>query len=235
MGEIPAVAHYGGERTGLWEAIPALEDLAWLNQKHWLVDSDKMVSLHHACVPLKAADEDRRDDPSAVLPLSASGVIVGLPNLHYVEHSGAAIGAARQELVDTEDQMQRLAGELLSRVVQKTAAEANHEATEGESWLRVWAHTFEDSLEEMLRFMALWVGEKQGGSLSLDFDWGDQTLAADMLIALTGARTSGEITRETYLSNLQKGKILPPGRTVEDEIVALDAEGPTPISRPVVP
>lgn len=223
--EIPVVAIYG-QRTGNWRAEPPLEDLAWLNVKHWQVDSDKGVSLHHACVPLKAADEDTREDPNAPLKLSADNIIIGLKNLRYVEHSGTSISAARQELLDIEDQMRRVVGELLSRVVQKTATEANLESTEGESWLRAWARTFEDALEECLRLMAAWIGEKQGGSLSLDMDWTDAGLAADMLTALTNARTAGEISRESYLTQLKDGRILPAGRTVQQEMDALEMEGP---------
>lgn len=222
---IPCVPFYG-QRLAHWYAEPPLEDLAWLNIRHWQVESEKGVSLHHACVPLKACDKDAREDPTAPLTISDTGVIVGLENLRYVEHTGTSIGSARQELLDLEDKMRRTAGELLSSVVQKTATETDAESTEGESWLRAWARSFERGVEECLSAMARWLGEASGGSVSLDYEWGDASLAADMITALTNARTAREISRESYLAKMQEGKVLPPGRTVQQEMDAIDSEGP---------
>lgn len=229
IGEIPCVPFYGA-RLAHWYAEPPLEDLAWLNIRHWQVDSEKGVSLHHACVPLKACDKDAREDPTAPLTISDTGVIVGLENLRYVEHSGASIGSARQELIDLEDKMRRTAGELLSSVVQKTATETDQESVEGESWLRAWARTFERAIESSLGCMARWLGESSGGTVSLDYEWDDATLGADMITALTNARTAKEISRESYLSKMQEGKVLPAGRTIEQEMDALEVEGPQPMA-----
>jgi len=223
--EIPVVAVYG-QREGLWSATPPLEDLAWKNIQHWQSESDQRNILHVARVPFLAGDEDARSDPNAPVTIGTGGMLVGIKGLRFVEHSGAAIGAGRQDLIDLEDQMQRIAGELLSRVVQKTATESDREGNEGESWLRAWARTFEDALEECLRMMGLWIGEAQGGTLSLDFDWNDTTLAADMITALTNARTSGNLSREAYLTKMQEGGVLPVGRTIQQEMDAQDVEGP---------
>lgn len=226
MQEIPVVAVYG-ERTGNWAAVPPLEDLAWLNVQHWQSSSDQRNILHKTRVPFMAADEDLRTDPNAGVTITAAGILVGFQNLRYIEHSGAAITAGRQDLLDLEDQMRRAAGELLSRSTLKTATEAGLEASEGESWLRSWARNFEDALEACLGFMAKWIGEPTGGTLSLDFDWNDTTLQADMITALTNARTSGNLSLESYLTALHDGGVLPPGRTVEEEMDALAMEGPS--------
>lgn len=224
--EIPVVAVYTG-RNGFWTATPPLEDLAWANVTHWQSSSDQRHVLHVARVPLLGADEDMRVNPAAPVVVGPDRLIVGLKGLRFVEHSGAAIAAGRQDLLDIEDQMRRMAGELLARTAgDKTATETSLEAMEGASQLKRWVWNFQDSMEEVLRLMAAWVGERQGGSIEIDTDWDDDALAADMLGALTSAAQSGLISKDTYLWNLQNAELLPPGRTIEDEKSMMDIEPP---------
>lgn len=222
--EVPIVCFYG-DRTGFWQGQPPLEDLAWLNVQHWQSASDQRHVLHVARVPLLGADLDNRANQAEPVALGPGGIVTGFTNLRYIEHTGAAIEAGRTDLLDLEDQMKRVAGELLTREVQKTATETGQEASEGASWLRRLAFNFQDGFEECLRLMAAWVGEAGGGTISLDTDWDEETLASDIMAALTAARTAGQISKETYLWNLKEGGVLPPDRTIEQELDALDTEG----------
>lgn len=226
--EIPAVVFYG-KRTGLWEGLPPLEALAYLNVQHWQSSSDQRHILHVARVPLLAADEDTRQVgvPGAPVALGTDGILTGFKGLKYVETTGASIGAGEKDIERLEDQMRRCAGEMLQAVAGvKTATESDHERIEGSSQLRAFVWTFQDALEECLRLMALWIGEKDGGSLTVNTEWDDEELASDLWAALNGARAAGLISQETYLWNLQKGRRLPPDRTVEDERAALEIEAP---------
>jgi hypothetical protein len=227
--EIPIVALYSG-RTGFWTADPPLEDLAWLNVAHWQSSSDQRHVLHVARVPFLGADEDVRQNPNAPVALGPDRLIVGLKGLRFVEHSGKAIEAGRQDLLDIEDQMRRLAGEMLSRQAgEKTAKEAGLEADEGASQLRKWVWTFQDAMEEVLRLMGAWIGEAQCGSMTIHTDWDDEALSVEMLTVLTSARQAGLVSQDTYLWNLQRGEFLPPGTDPEEEKAKLDLEGPQPM------
>lgn len=232
--EIPMVPIYTG-RTGFWTAEPPLLDLAWKNVEHWQSASDQRNILHVARVPFLAADEDVREDPNAQVTLKAAGILAGFKGLRFVEHTGAAISAGRQDLVDIEDQMRRLAGELLSRTAgDKSAKEAGLEASEGAAWLKAKTRTFQDAIEECLRLHGAWMKDRTPSKATVNCEWDDAGLSAEMFQALTQARQAGVISAETYLENLAEGGMLPDGRTVEDELAALEAEGPKRIA-PVPP
>jgi hypothetical protein len=232
--EVPIVPIYGA-RTGFWTAEPPLLDMAWLNVQHWQSMSDQRNILHVARVPLLAADEDVRADPQAPVAAKANGIITGFKGLKFVEHTGAAIGAGKQDLDDLEAKMRKVAGEFAAGQVERTATESGIEAGEHTSWLRRIVENFEDALEECLRLSAVWIGLSEGGSLTVTSDWDEERMAADLLTALTAARTSGGLSQEAYSWNLQQGGLLPPERTVEQEVEAIQTEGPKPMPRGVPP
>ena len=227
VSEVP-VACYTPKREGWFEGEPPLEDLAWLNVTHWQSCSHQRHVLNVARTPLLAGDSDARQDPNAPIQIGVKGLILGIENLHYVEHSGAAIAAGERDIAALEDRMRRVAGEALDAKV-KTASESDRDGRNSESQLRAWVSNFQDFLEECLRLMAAWVGQQQGGSAVVNMEWDEQVIAADVIAALTNARTAGLISRETYLFNLKKAELLPPDTTVEEEVARLEMEGPTPM------
>ena len=93
--------------TGHMTARPPLIDLAWLNLAHWQSSSDQRHILHVACTYFiwylkryQIGDEQldigqmrliMADDPTS--------------DLKFVEHSGAAIAAGQQDLIDLEEKM----------------------------------------------------------------------------------------------------------------------------------
>lgn len=229
MDEIP-VACFTPNREEWFEGTPPLEDLAWLNVTHWQSCSHQRHVLNVARTPLLAGDSDARQDPNAPIQIGVKGIILGIENLHYVEHSGSSIEAGERDIAMLEDRMRRVAGQMLvAQTGSKTATESNHEANEGSSQLRNWVCNFQDFLEECLRLMALWVGKDQGGSVVIDMEWDEESVGADVLAAVTNARVSGLISRETYLYNLQRADVLPPCVTVEEEIARLEMEAPAPM------
>ena len=231
MQEIPLVAFYG-KRMGFFSAEPPLADLAWLNVQHWQSGSDQRNILHKARVPFLAADADNRDEKGAELVFSA-GIFVGFENLHSVSFDSAPIESGRQDLLDLEDQMRRVAGELLSRTAgDKSATEAGLEASEGSAWLKGKMRTFQDALEECFRFHAAWMKESSPVTVTLAMDWDEAAVSAQILQQLTTARQAGIISQETYSHNIQAAGLMPEGRTVDQEIASLEAEGPQSFASP---
>jgi hypothetical protein len=224
--EVP-VACFAPQREGWFDGEPPLAELAWLNVRWWQSKSEQNHILHAIRVPLLTADEDTRRDPLAPVSIGVDGLITGFKNLRYVEHNGKGIEAGRQDILDTEDAMRRVAGQMLvSESGQKSATEAALEGNEGSSQLRAWVCNFQDFLEESLRLMALWIKEPKGGTVQLDMEWDEQTVGADVLTALSTMRDKGQISRETFLANLQRADILPDGTTIDEEIARLEMEGP---------
>ena len=225
--QIPLVTFYTG-RTAWMQAQPPMESLAWLNVEHWQSRSDQRHILHFARVPLLFGKGIERAQDGQIV-IGPDRLITGGPesDLKVVEHSGAAIEAGRQDLQDIEDAMRRVAGELLTGKVQKTATETDREAGEGEATLKQWVRTFEDALELCLDLMAQWLNEPSGGRLCINTEWDDEELQADMMTALTNLHDKGLMSKDSVLWNLKQGGKLPPDRTVEEEKTLIEAEGPS--------
>src|SRR5262249_42831857 len=119
IGKIPFVWCPMGEILGVLEALPPLLDLAQLNIAHWQKSSDLAHITHVSQVPILFASGFPEQPDGRDLVISPNAC-VNVPNadarLSYVEHSGAAIAAGRQALVDLENQMSVLA---LRPLVQK--------------------------------------------------------------------------------------------------------------------
>ena len=95
---------------------PPLMDLALLNLAHWQSSSDQRHILHVARVPLLFARNLRPGENG--LDIGPNRLIVGDSDgadLKFVEHSGSAIEAGRQDLVDLEDRMAVMGLDLIAR------------------------------------------------------------------------------------------------------------------------
>jgi hypothetical protein len=235
--EIPIVCFSPG-RTGFFAAEPPLEELAWLNVMHWQSSSDQRHILHTARVPLKVADnkEPPRGADGREIEYGPNNILTGFENLRYLEHSGAAISAGRQDIEDIEARMSIVAGRVLTKEPgpNTSATQSALEAKDGSSKLRQWAWDFQDRLEEVLRLMAAWTGAGTGGIAKLDGSW-DERPEPQMLNTILQARLSGAISAETWLYNAQRYGILQNGVTVQEELGRMESEGPEPLGGSAFP
>jgi len=225
---IPLTTCYTG-RKGFMLADPPLEDLAWLNVEHYQSRSDQRHILHFARVPMLFGKNLTKDERTGQTVVGPNRLITGGENsdLKVVEHSGAAIAAGRTDLQDIEEAMRAVAGEIISRAPgDKTATESDREGREGASQLRKWVWTFKDALEEAFRYMAMYIDEKDGGSLVINTEWDDAELAADLMTSMTNAANSGLMSKDTFIWNMQRKGALPPDRTVEQEKELISSEAP---------
>lgn len=219
------VRAYVPDPEGWWEGEPPLEALAWLNIAHWQSSSYQRSILNVARVPLLAADEDNRQDTDAPIEIGVKGLITGFKGLKYVEHTGAAIEAGERDIAALEDRMRRVAGQALDAKV-KTAKESETDTRDASSKLRAWIWTFQDFLEDTLRLMGMWLGEKQGGKVTLDMDWDEAGVGADILTVWSTMREKGQISQEAHLQLLHGAELVD---DVEAEKARLDMEGPVPM------
>lgn len=90
----------------------------------------------------------------------------------WVEHSGKAIGAGRDDLKDLELRMQVLGLELLiAKTGNTTATGEAIDAAKMTTPLAAMANAMEDTLETALGFMAKYLGLKDGGSVTVNTDF----------------------------------------------------------------
>ncbi|NNC01885.1 DUF4055 domain-containing protein [Corallococcus exiguus] len=239
LGFIPLVTWYAGERTALCAAKPPLMDLADKNVEHWQSASDQRNVLTVARFPMLAAsglEQDRGEGegrgsgkvtvgPHALLTTSSPQ-----GKFYYVEHTGAAITAGRQDLEDLKDEMAMLGVELLVRKSgSTTATEKSINTAQAHSELQAMAESFSDALELAFYFAARWLGlEVEDAKLKVEVhtDFGISESDAQGLDVLFKARAAREISREAFLAELKRRGVLMADFDVEVDGERLASEGP---------
>lgn len=233
--EVPVVPVYTG-RTGFMQGAPPMLDLAWKNVEHWQSASDQRHILHVARVPLLFGSGF---DSDSGLKASPNSAILGPTgsSLAYVEHSGKAIEAGRDDLKDLQDQMQRMAGKILNEKVMKTATESGVESTQALSRIQAWALGLQHSLDLAMEFTAKWSGQDVG-ALRVNTDLDTAKPDATLLTEIRNAVVGNLLSKETYLQILEDAEVLPTGFDKETELQRLQDQAdrmmPT-VPEPVVP
>jgi hypothetical protein len=223
-----AFAPVYGNRLGFMMARPALLELAHANVRHWQSDSDQQTILHVARVPILFA---KMLGDSTITVGAGSAVKSDSPDgdLKFVEHSGAAIEAGRMSILDLEDRMRQAGAELLVIKPGGTSvAQTLADNEQGACALQKVAQNIEDSADQALQLMADWVGEAQGGHVTIWKDFGAQSLAEASAELLFKAAQAGKISDESLHAELQRRGILSPDVTWEDEKDRIEQQGPAP-------
>ena len=225
INEIPFVFFYGIRKaTGVGEA-PLIE-LAYQNVEHWQSCSDQQTILHVARVPILAIIGADTDTQITVGAKNAVKIPQG-GEMKFVEHSGAAIGAGRQSILDLEERMRQTGAELLVlKPGDVTATQVQSENEANRCALQRIVEDFDDSLDQCLQFMAMWVGEKEGGHVTLFKDFGAANLAEASAELLLKSNQAGKLSDETYFGELKRRGIVTPDATWEDEQEKIAEQGP---------
>lgn len=177
----------------LWR--PPLMDLAWLNLAHWQSASDQRHILHVARVPvlfgraLQIGGDELEIGPNRLI-LSDDPAA----DMKFVEHSGAAIAAGRQDLSDLEDQMAIMGLDLLMRQTGPVTATARRlDSLQNHAALAAMVRHLEDGLCRALQMAARWMGlpATAAGQLACDPAWLDLPPAA----SASAGPASADLTR----------------------------------------
>lgn len=230
IGEVPVSVCYLN-KTGFMTALPPLEDLGWLNLLHWQSSSDQRNILHVARVPIlfgKGFEEDKQIEISSSAMVKCENVE---SDLKFVEHNGNAIDSGRADLQDIE-QLCRDFGLCLfmPRSGSQTATGQAINAADTYSMVQSWALAMGDCIEQAFVFAARWIRQDAdtAGSVTMNTDYGITAQSATDLDTLNKARTSGDISRKTYLSELKRRDVLSSAVDIEAELDAIENEGPPP-------
>lgn len=206
---IPFVWLYG-VRQGFGIGKPPLLDLAYLNVEHWQSASDQQTILHTARVPIlffKGLEETDQVSVGASAFIRATSKEA---DGKYIEHSGAAIDAGRQSILDIEERMRMTGAELLVQYsVSVTATQSIGESEASKSILQRICEYFEESLEECLELMGLWLGRQFDVEVTLYKDFGAANLSDQSSQILMTAGDKGYVSPETVFDGLKRRDIVP--------------------------
>lgn len=193
-----------GDKRGFMNGRPPLAELAWINVEHWQSRSDQQTILHVARVPVLFGKK-LGDGPISVGAASAILSEEDEADLRYVEHSGRAIEAGRTDIIDLEEKMRQIGAELLvvkpgHRTVVQTLTD-NEAST---SALQRMVCDLTDAARLALQYLAEWIGESEGGHVTIFSDFGATTLAeasADFLVDMYKTRA---LSDETLFNEIQR-------------------------------
>ena len=225
LSEITVVPFYAN-RTGFFTGEPVLDDLADVNVAHWQSQSDQRNILHVARVPILFGKGFGEGEDLTIG--SSKAVMAQDPEaeLEWVEHTGAAIGAGRQDLKDLEFQMETHGLQLLVQKGNQSATGEAIDAKKETSQLAMMADALKDCLEQAFAFMAD-LGGIQSDSIEVNVnkEFGVSMLTAQELTAMLGAVNTGNLSRETFLSELKRRGFVRDDLDVDAEIEAIEADG----------
>jgi len=206
---VPLVTFYA-EKDGAFSAKPPLMDLADLNIAHWQSCSDQRSILTAARFPLLAMSGGSNEESNLIIgPYNFLHTADPQARFYYVEHTGAAIAAGRQDLLDLEEQMAHYGAEFLTkRPGRETATARALDSAEATSPLQDMTVRFMDAVNHALSVTAAWLKVTNGGTVTISTDFGPEESDQSDMNVLKFTRRLGDISRETYLTELQRRGVL---------------------------
>lgn len=200
---------------------PPFLDLADVALGHYRNSADYEHALYLTAQPTPWVSGALRsgDTPTAI----GSGAFWVLPEgatAGMLEFSGAGIEAQRRAMLDKQDQMAALGARMIheGKLRNEAADTARMRGRAELSLLTGTVNRVEEALARVLRTATEWLGDDPAAvSVELNRDWVEARMRPEELSALVRAWQSGGISSATLHENLQRGEIVPPERTVEDE------------------
>lgn len=225
---IPFVPIYG-RRAAFMVGAPPLLDLAYLNVKHWQSQSDQDTILHVARVPILLFRSLGEDVNVVVGGSAAINATSESADGKYIEHSGEAIGAGRQSLIDLEEQCIASGAELMVRKPGiRTATEDMNDAEGNKCDLQRMAEGMEDAIDLALYYTSAIASLPTGGRCTLFKDFGAGTLTEASGQLINDMQSRGLITRVTAIKEQQRRGILSADIDPQKEVDDAANEGPAP-------
>ena len=225
-------------RSGHMEASPVLEDAAWLNLAHWQSDSDQRNNLRFSRIGIlfgAGFSEDERKAGFKIAPNALVGSANPQATLGYVEQSGAALSAGRQDLQDIEARMEihGLAPLMERRVNDQTATGAVLDESDSISDLQTWSRLEERQFEWCFGSAVAWSSGPQnpvelppGFRVDIFSEFAIPFSDAAGISGLVQLWQSGGVTHKTMLVEVKRRGFLSSSLDVDQEIEATGQETP---------
>ena len=210
---------------------PQLVGLANVNLSHYRTSADLEHGAHFTALPTPWVKGVKQDEieagafdavgPEGIWMSTSETAEFGL-----LEFQGTGLQALEKRLESKEQKMATLGARLLAP--EKRAVEAAETAQinrAGESsTLASIANSVSRALTRVLEIMRDWSGTSGDVSVQLNTDFMPAQMDAKTLDSLTSAVQSGQISRETYIRNLQRGEIIKEEEDPQEEIDRIEGD-----------
>lgn len=224
---IPLVVHYT-KKLGTMFAQPPLEDLGWENVAHWQARSQQDDALRYCRSPILAGSK-LSVEVAQTKPTVGPGATIadtGESEWRYVEISGAALAAGREQLKEIEGNMRMLAMEpLVSVNGPETATGEVRADVRDKAAAQQWAEGLEWCIYLAFEKLMVWFGEElpEDFDVGLWRDWALLSAAASADVSTMQADVKeGRMTLHTYLTEMKRRGKRSDGFDVDGEIEELE-------------
>jgi hypothetical protein len=213
---------------------PALLDLVDVNLSHYRSSADYEHGAHFTALPTPWV-VGAPPQTSLKIGAGTAWILNETPfsKAEMLEYSGQGLGAIEKIVDRKEKRMAVLGARLLEQQATQTdtATAVRLRQTGDESILKRLANAVSAGLTRALRYHVWWTtsgtmedAKVQEARVALNTDFIETHLAGPELTALVGAYQSAAISFDTLFFNLEKGELIPPGRTIEEEKDAIESE-----------
>ena len=190
LDEIPLSVTYA-EKLATLVSMPILQDVAFLNLRHYRLQSKHLHALEVAGFPMLTIEG--WDDTSSNLDVDVTSALA-LPiggGAQYVEPASSSFAATQEELADLVQQMSNLGISVLAqqKMVGETAKAKQLDRAETNSVLSIVSISLEKALQAAVDACAEYAG-REAPQVSLDRDFDLQTLEADGIGAASSTKLS---------------------------------------------
>lgn len=228
LGIVPIVPIYIGEKKADFECSSALIDLAYTNIQYFQDESTHENAVNFAEFPillLKGSDGKE-------ITIGANKMITikdDKADLKYVEHSGAALEAGRKNLEDLRVKagycgLKVLMGDSADKSSgQNTATEAEIDAIDANSELKIAADNFVDSINMVLYLYELYLGTASANGQAnyvakLDGLYSVSQSDVREIAALMELKSAGEMRLETLYNELKRRGTISEDVDIDSEV-----------------
>lgn len=209
---------------------PPLLDVGFINLAHWRKSVDLAHGLHFAALPTPWA---AGFDKNVVTHIGPPRVWVSEEvnaRAGYLEFTGKGLEAIEKALDRNESQMATLGAKPIDRVrnqVETAEAARIHSMSETATLASI-AMNIACGLDMCVYWTGQWMRiETTKVRAEVNTDFVDTELSPNDIASLVKALQADGMSLDTFLYNLKRGELMPPGRSIEEEKELIIAEKET--------
>lgn len=209
LGEVPICPLNLKEDGNHYNALPPLEDLAYMNLEHFQIRSDQRRALSVASFPILAQyGVDVKAGSVKIGPMSSVAFEDEKAKMEWVESQGIHLLAGDRELMRLEGHMRTFGLSFENPQMYATATGRNIDASDAIAPIQRWAFRLRDTINYALYFHAKWRKIKDGGTVNVNTSFLKNSLTVEGLKLLVEALKIGKITPEAFLERMKDYGIL---------------------------
>lgn len=227
--EIPLVTLYT-RKLAFMVGAPLMEDVAYLNVKHWQSQSDHHAMVNFLRVPILHAKgfDDAGGEVFELVIGNNSYVKSGAgTELAWIELQGQNLKISREELQDVENTIRKLGNEVLlgQSPGQTTATARALDQAEADIDCAAIANDLEDALNRVVGWLGWWASVEEPGTVTTFKDFKALSREEEDIPQLISMYNSGALSLITLLEEVQRRGLIAADRNIGEEVELIEVLG----------